>query len=94
LAAAVGSFVLGVMTTLAEASPDLKEWLAFRAPAGPLSGKTTVAVAAWAVSWVILAIAWRRKEVGFRPVVIASAVLVALGLLGTFPTFFESFTVE
>jgi fluoride ion exporter CrcB/FEX len=94
MAAAIGSFVLGAFTTVAEASPDVKEWLDFRAPVGPLSGKTTMAVAAWAVSWLILAAAWRRKDLNFRPVVIAAAVLLVLGLVGTFPTFFESFTTE
>ena len=94
LAAGIGSFVLGVFTTIAEASPDVKEWLMFRAPVGPLSGKTTLAVAAWAVSWLILGVAWRRRNLAFRPVVIATAVLIGLGLIGTFPSFFEQFTVE
>lgn len=94
IAAAFGSFVLGVFTTLAEASPLLKNWLVFREPVGPLSGKTTLAVAAWAVAWIGLGMAWRRREVDFRTVVIASAVLIGLGLIGTYPTFFEQFTTE
>jgi len=94
LAAAIGTFVLGVFTTLAEVSAGLKEWLQFRDPVGPLSGKTTLAVAAWAVSWLVLGIAWRRKEIDMTRVIVAAAVLIGLGLLGTFPSFFEQFAPE
>jgi hypothetical protein len=91
LAAAIGSFFLGLFVTLAEASVTIKDWLTFRDPVGPLSGKTTIAVGAWAVSWVILGLIWRRKEIDARPVIIATAILIGLGFLGTFPAFFERF---
>ena len=94
LAAAIGTFVLGVFTTLAEASARIKEWLVFRDPVGPLSGKTTMAVAAWAVSWLLFGLLWRKKEIDARAVIIASAVLIGLGFLGTFPAFFEKFAAE
>ena len=94
VAAGFGSFVLGLLTTLNEASTKLHDWLPFREPVGPLSGKTTLAVAGWAGAWIVLGLAWRRKEVDFRKALIASTVLLALGILGTFPTFFEQFTVE
>lgn len=94
VAAAFGTLVLGVLTTFAEVSASFKEAIVLREPVGPLSGKTTYAVAAWAVSWVVLGLAWRRKDVDTRLVVIVSAVLIGLGLLGTFPTFFEQFTAE
>lgn len=92
IAAGAGTFVLGLLTTLAEASAGLKNWLKFRAPVGPLAGKTTLAVAAWAGAWIVLAIAWRRKDVDVRKAIIATAILIGLGVLGTFPTFFEQFT--
>lgn len=91
VAAAFGTFVLGVFTTLAEASEPLKEWLQFRKPVGPLSGKTSLAVAAWIGAWLVLAVAWRRREVSFRKGLIAAAVMIGLGALGTFPSFFERF---
>jgi fluoride ion exporter CrcB/FEX len=94
LAAAIGTFVLGLFVTLAEASASLKEWLNFRDPVGPLSGKTTMAVAAWAVAWLVFGLLWRKREIDSRVVIIVSAVLIGLGLLGTFPAFFESFAAE
>lgn len=94
LAAALGTFVLGLVTTLAEASVSLKDLLNIREPVGPLSGKTTIAVAAWAIAWVVLAFAWRRRNVDVRWVVIASAILIGLGVVLTYPTFFEQFAPE
>lgn len=94
VSAAIGTFVLGLFTTLAEASTSVKDSLVFRKPVGPLSGKTTVAVAAWILCWAVLSAVWKRKEVDFRKTVVAAIVLVGLGILGTFPTFFEQFAAE
>ncbi|HYZ91077.1 MAG TPA: hypothetical protein VFA34_01635 [Actinomycetota bacterium] len=94
LAAAIGSFVLGAMTTLAEAFAGMKSWLEFVGTVGPLSGKTTMAVTAWAASWLVFGLAWRRREINVRLVVIAAATLIGLGLIGTFPSFFETFATE
>lgn len=94
LAAAIGTFVLGVLTTLNEVSVGLHDWLQFNDPVGPLSGKTTLAVAAWAVSWLVFGLIWRNRDISVRTVVIVSAVLIGLGVLGTYPTFFEKFAAE
>jgi hypothetical protein len=94
VAASFGTFVLGLLTTLNEWSVTVHDWLAFYAPVGPLSGKTLVAVAAFAAAWVVLGIAWRNKEVDFRGTLYVCAVLIACGLIGTYPSFFEQFTNE
>jgi len=94
MAAAVGTFVLGAITTLAEVSEGLKDWLVFREPVGPLSGKTTLATGVWLVAWVVLGLAWRGKELDTRKVLITSVVLIVLGVIGTYPTFFEQFAPE
>lgn len=94
VAAALGAFVLGVVTTVGEASASVKDWLIFRDPVGPLSGKTTMSVAAWAVSWVVLGVIWRKRDVSVRIIVIVSAILLGLGVLFTYPTFFEQFASE
>jgi hypothetical protein len=91
LAASIGVFALGVLTTLAEVSAGIKTWLTWVTPVGPLSGKTLVAIIAWLAAWAVLGLAWRRRDVVFRTVVIASAVLIGLGFLGTFPSFFDKF---
>ncbi len=91
LAAGIGAFVLGLLTTVAAASEAIAEKLEFSTPVGPLSGKTTIAVAAWLVSWLVLHLALRGRDPAPRTVFWVTAVLVVLGLLGTFPIFFEAF---
>lgn len=91
LAAGVGSLALGLLTVLAEASMPLRNALSLYTPAGPLTGKTTGAVAIWLVVWLALHLAWGQREVDFGKVFAATLVLIALGLLGTFPPVFELF---
>jgi hypothetical protein len=94
ISAGIGSTVLGLLTTLAEASPAVKTFLNFYNPVGPLAGKTTWAVVAYLVSWAILALVLRGKNPPFGRVVRWTYALVGLGLIGTFPIFFEAFTVK
>ena len=97
LAAGIGSFVLGLMVTLAEASVDIKNFLDFSknyglgSGVGPLSGKAILASAAFFLSWVGFGYAWRGKEVNFRTVFISAMVLLALGFALTFPPIFVLF---
>lgn len=91
LAAGVGSFALGLVTTLAEASAGVASALRWSAAVGPLSGKTSVAVIAWLVAWILLHAAWRDREVRVRVVAAWTLVLIALGLVLLFPPFFELF---
>lgn len=83
LAAGIGAFAMGVVVVLDEvgifAAPTL------HAPAGGVSGRTTVATAIWLVAWAILHRRWRDRRVELRRVRAATAVLVLLGLLLTFP---------
>jgi len=94
LATGIGIFTLGLLTTLSEASTDIHDFLEFRDDVGPLSGKTILAVIAYFASWAILHTVWRRRDRPLRPILIATAVLIALGILGTFPTFFQAFASE
>jgi hypothetical protein len=91
LAAGVGALALGVLTTLAEASAPIKEFLNLYDPVGPLSGKTTGAVIIWLVAWVVLHLIYRAKPVESRLALTVSLVLLALGVIGTFPVFFQAF---
>ncbi|HYU58820.1 MAG TPA: hypothetical protein VEO00_12335, partial [Actinomycetota bacterium] len=94
LAAGIGSLVLGILTTIAEASASFADALALNDRVGPLSGKTIYAVAAWVVAWIILGIALRRKDPSPGGMFTLTAILVLLGFLGTLPTFFEKFAPE
>lgn len=91
LAAGLGAFTLGLLTTLAEASADLKDWLQWDDEVGPLSGKTTLAGIVFFASWAVLSVLLWRRDVRVKPVLWIAGVLIALGLVGTFPEFFEQF---
>ncbi len=105
LAAGIGSLVIGIGVVLNEASGaikdafgiDLNAFLQFDktfglgSGVGPLSGKVGLAVIAFAVSWVLLHLWLRGKEVDFRTAFIATLVLVGLGFALTFPPIFLLF---
>ncbi len=88
VAAGIGSVALGLFTTLPEANTSVKEMLSFYSPVDPLSGKTTLAVIVWLLSWAILHGWWRNKELAFGKVFITTLALIALGIVSTFPPFF------
>jgi hypothetical protein len=91
LATGIGALTLGLLTTVAEMSETVSGWLDLNSRVGPLSGKTTVTVVVWLVSWVLLHRVMRDHGRLTAGVLTATAVLLGLGLLGTFPTFFELF---
>jgi hypothetical protein len=94
LAGGVGCLALGVLTTLAEASTTIKDWLNWNDDVGPLSGKTGMAVIIWLIAWAVLHVVYRTKPFETRRALTITLVLIALGALGTFPTFFQAFTSE
>ena len=94
LALGVGAVVLGLLTTLAQASTTVNGWLALNSAVGPLSGKTIFAVAAWLAAWAVLHLILRARARLTTGVLIMTGVLLFLGLLGTFPTFFEAFAAD
>ena len=94
VAAGIGCAALGVLTTLAEVSPGLKNVLNVYDPVGPLSGKTTVAVVIWLVTWYALARRWCVRPPVMKSALVTSFVLIGVGFVGTFPLFFELFTAH
>lgn len=97
VAAGFGFFVLGALAVLSEASVPIHDWLEgweMGRGVGPLAGKTIIAAIAWAVSWAILALVWRKKDVNLKAWFTVSIVLGILGAIGTFPPVFLSFAVE
>jgi len=91
LAAGIGVFAMGLLTTAAEVSAGVAGALNWYGPVGPLSGKSIGAIIVWLVAWVVLGSGWRGKEVAFGPVYRWTLVLVVLGVLLTFPPFFDLF---
>ena len=90
LAAGVASFALGVLSMLAAASGSVSDALTLSDGVGDLSGVTTGAAVAFFASWAGLAIGWRHANPSLARVAAAAGVLIALGLLGTFPPFFNA----
>jgi len=97
VASGIASLVLGVFVTLNEVSEDINSFLRFDANyglgsgVGPLSGKVALATIAFVVSWVVLHVLWRGKELSFGAVFIVSLILVGLGFALTFPPIFLLF---
>jgi hypothetical protein len=92
IAGGIGAAALGLFTTLAEASEGVKDWLQWSDAVGPLSGKVLMAVLVWLVAWVVLHLALRNRPYETRRALVISLVLIGLGVLGTFPLFFQAFS--
>ena len=56
-----------------------------------MSGKTIGAVVVWLVAWAVLHLMFRDKATESRKALTASLILIGLGVLGTFPIFFQAF---
>lgn len=94
LAGGVGCFALGVFTTLSEASTSFADNLAWSDKVGPLSGKTIMTVIVWLLSWAILHAVYRNRPAAIGRALTIALVLIGLGVLLTFPTFFQLFAPE
>lgn len=91
LAAGIGSFMVAFFAILADKSATVKSAMIFYKPTGPLSGVTTCAIIVWLACWFVLKRRWRRREVAFGRISTAAFVLLALGLLFTFPPIADLF---
>lgn len=89
LAAGIGAFAMGLFVILNEAgiftAPSLY------GPSGGLSGRSTLAVAAWLIAWGILHAKWRDRDVVAGGVLLWALVLVGLGVVMTFPPVWSLF---
>lgn len=94
LSAGIGAFFLGLFTVLSEASEGVHTFLEFNEGVGPLSGKTTLAVFAFAISWIVLGFGLRDREVDLKKALTGTVVLFAIAVIMTFPTFFLAFAPE
>ena len=94
IAGGLGSATIGLMTVLAEASQAVNGALNWWNPAGPLTGKTLFGVIAFFTSWIVLHFIFRGKNVNFPRAATIALVLLGLGLLGTFPPFFDLFAAK
>jgi hypothetical protein len=91
IAGGIGATALGLFTTLAEASTGVKNWLQWSDAVGPLSGKVLMALLVWLVAWAVLHLALRNKPYETRRALTIALVLIGVGVLGTFPLFYQAF---
>ncbi len=94
IAVGIGVLTLGVVTSAAEAALGFKDWLKWDESVGPLSGKSSLALIAWAVSWPMLHLALFRRDGLLTMALVISGILILLGMIGIFPPVFESFAVD
>ncbi|KVG72030.1 hypothetical protein WJ33_19075 [Burkholderia ubonensis] len=85
LAAGIGCFAVGLFALAGDASKAIAHFFTFYKPTGPLSGVTTSAIVVWLLSWFVLSRQWGKTSVTLGRVIFASFVLLALGVLLTFP---------
>ncbi|HSJ97648.1 MAG TPA: hypothetical protein VLC53_11275 [Myxococcota bacterium] len=83
LAAGIGAFALGMIVVLGETG--LFAAPALYAPAGGVTGRTTLAAAVWLIGWAVLHRRWKDRQIGARTVYALSLLLIGLGILLTFP---------
>lgn len=91
LAAGIGSFMVAFFAIWADKSAGMKSAMTFYKPTGPLSGVTICAIIVWLVCWFILERRWRGRDVSLGRINAAAFVLLALGLLFTFPPIADLF---
>jgi hypothetical protein len=92
LAGAAGIALLGVFSVLAQLFPSFRTILALNAAVGSLSGKTIIPVVIWLILWLGMDYSWKGKELDFKKVLVWIRVLLAIGLLGTFPLVYRLFS--
>ena len=90
LAAGIGCFTLGLLSVLTAASGRISEALTLSERVGDVSGVTTATAVVFFAVWGALSLTWRRSDPPLMRVALASGALVVLGLLGTFPPFFNA----
>src|SRR5512143_2123707 len=85
LAGGIASVAYGIIIVLSEGIPAFGTALNWYNPAGPLSGKTTLAVIIWLILWAILGNQWKDKDVNFQSTSTTALVLLVVGFLLTIP---------
>jgi hypothetical protein len=88
LASGVGGAAFGIAVVAAESLEPVKQLFTLSTAVGPLSGKAVVAVAIYLLAWAALFLACRKRTMDFAVVLRVTAVLVGIGVLGTFPPFY------
>jgi len=87
LAAGIGSFALGLIVILGEVGAFKAP--ALYAPAGAVTGRTTLGAILWLIAWMVLHRRWKGRRIDARAVFPLTLLLIALGVLLVFPPFWK-----
>lgn len=87
LSAGIGSFAMGIVVLLD--AIGLFPIPPIYAPAGGVTTRTTVAVLLWLGAWVLMHHRWKARQIDGRRVLRIMLALIALGVLLTFPPFWQ-----
>ncbi|MDR7000029.1 hypothetical protein [Neobacillus niacini] len=90
LASGIGCAIFGLFVTLSESNASVKQALTIMNSVGPLSGKVVFSFSLWIVVWVILHINMKNKQLNHQKIYKLSFFFILLGLLGTFPPFYQA----
>lgn len=83
LGGGIGACAMGVVVLLNEAG--IFAVPALYAPAGGVSGRTTLATIVWLMAWAMLHHRWKAREIAPGRIGAVTLILTAVGVLGTFP---------
>ncbi|MEX1129457.1 MAG: hypothetical protein WD227_11710 [Vicinamibacterales bacterium] len=83
LGGGIGAFAMGAFVLLNEAG--IFSAPALYAPAGGVSGRTTLATIVWLIAWAVLHHRWKAREIAPGRISAVTLILIAVGLLGTLP---------
>ena len=83
MAAGIGAFTLGLVVILNEAG--VLTVPAVYAPAGGVSGRTTIGVIVWLLSWALLHRRWNGRELEGRRIHALTLILTTLGVVLNLP---------
>lgn len=89
LAAGIGAFAVGFFVIVNEAG--LFAAPALYGPAGGVSGRTTFAAVIWLIGWAVLHRRWKDRQLESSRVYTATLVLIALGIVLSFPPVWRIF---
>lgn len=83
LGGGIGACAMGAVVLLNEAGIFAAP--ALYAPAGGVSGRTTLATVVWLMAWAVLHNRWKGREIAPGRIAAVTLFLIAVGVLGTVP---------
>lgn len=89
LAAGIGAFAMGTISLLN--AVDMLPMPTLYAPAGGVTGRTTLAVLIWFIAWAVLHSRWKSREMQVGRAHVVTIVLTLLGVLFAVPPFWALF---